>query len=455
MPRPSRLLVLVLLAVSGCTESRGREASEPAPTQAPAAAAPAAGTPEVSTPRVAPPPPEARYARKWLVIVHSSSTPGEGSGVLEALRRTGLPAEPVRLPTNAFRELRPCLEVVVAKVFAGKAEAEGFRKRLVAAGVVAYVKNAGRLEPERERKDATCLAEAEAQSARAEALNRRTVPRFVESHAGRAFMLLGEGTASVTLEPVDVRRSVWKAPVEEDPMGLFAKGDRVDLYGAAGLVQAGCAVTGFAWINRGVPHFGYFQQEPPPEAPGCGRPWVFAELDCAVAPGALAFALPAGTKAPVFFEAGDGPSAEVLAAQEEALRSSARFTALRAEGAIQAEQVQERLSEEVTASHYTSGDTHVVFTVAHFRTGEGNSACGGDYDQQVTRAVVLGPGGGERLLSREELAGEDVVGVLDLEGDGKVELLVQESWPSRAVRLLREDGAELAGAVVENCDCGC
>lgn len=451
MPRLSRLLALVLLAVSGCSELRGCGASEPAP----AAVAPDAGTPEASTPSVAPPPPEARYAKKWLVIVHSSSTPGEGSGVLEALREKGLPAEPVRLSTNAFKDLRPCLEVVVAKVFEGRAEAEGFQKQLSEAGVVAYVKNAGPLEPERERKDATCRAEAEAQAARAEALNRRSVPRFVESHAGRTFMLLGEGTTSVALEPVDARRSVWMAPADEDPTGLFLKGDTVDLYGVAGPVRAGCMVKGFAWINRGVPHFGYFQQEPPPEAPGCGRPWAFAELDCAVAPDALTFALSAGTKAPVFFEASDGPSAEVLAAEEEKLRSSARFTALRAEGSVQAEQVQERLSEEVRAFRFASGDTHAVFTVARFRSGEGNSLCGSDYNQQVTRAVVLGPGGGERTLSLGELAGEDVVGVLDLEGDGKVELLVQESWPAQAARLLHEDGSELAGAVVENCDCGC
>ncbi|WP_375771576.1 hypothetical protein NR798_11980 [Archangium gephyra] len=453
MARLPRLLVLVLLAVSGCTELRGCGASEPAP--APAAPAPDAGTPEASTPSVAPPPPEARYAKKWLVIVHSSSTPGEGSGVLEALKRTGLPARPLRLSTNAFKELRPCLEVVVAKVFEARAEAEGFREQLSQAGVVAYVKNAGPLEPERERKAATCRAEAEAEAARAGALSRRMVPRFVESHAGRTFMLLGEGTTSVALEPVDVHRSVWMAPAEEDPTGLFTKGDTVDLYGAVGPVQAGCTVKGFAWINRGVPHFGYFQQEPPPEAPGCGRPWAFAELDCAVAPDAVAFALPAGTKAPVFFAPGEGPPAEVLAAEEAALRRSARFTALRSEGAVQAEQVQERLSEEVKSFRYASGATHAVFTVAHFRTGEGSSVCGSDYNQQVTRAVVLEPGGGERTLAAKELAGEDVVGVLDLEGDGKMELLVQEGWPSQAVRLLREDGSELAGAVVENCDCGC
>ncbi|PTL79401.1 hypothetical protein DAT35_35000 [Vitiosangium sp. GDMCC 1.1324] len=404
---------------------------------------------------MASPPPEARYAKTWLVIVHSSANPGEGGDALAALKKTGLPSEPRRLSTNAFRDLRPCLEVVVARAFAGRAEADAYQKQLAAAGVEAYVKNAGPLESDREGREAACRAGAEAHAARAESLKRQAVPRFVESHAGRTFMLLGEASESVVLEPMDARRSLWMSAVEQDPTGLFTRGDGVDLYGVDGPVHAGCKVTGFAWINRGVPHFGYFQQEPPPEAPGCGRAWAFAELDCAVEPESLVFALPAGSKAPVFFAPSEGPSSEVLAAQEDALRRSPRFAMLRSEGSVQAEQVQEELSEEVRSFSYASGERYAVVTVARFRTGEGNSTCGTDYNQQVSRAVVLEPGRGERLLPAKELVGDDVVGVLDLEGDGAVELLLHESWPSQAMRLVREDGTEVAGAVVENCDCGC
>ncbi|WNG49775.1 hypothetical protein F0U60_40910 [Archangium minus] len=453
MPRLSRVLVIVLLALSGCTELRGCGASEP--VQPPTPQAPAAEAPDASTPSVVPPPPEARYAKLWLVIIHSSATPGEGSGALEALKKTGLAAEPLRLSTNAFRDLRPCLEVVVAKAFAGRAEANAFQAQLAQAGVEAYVKNAGPLDPDREGKEATCRSGAEAHAARAESLKQQAVPRFVESHVGRTFMLLGEASESVTLEPVDARRSLWMAAVEQDPTGLFTKGDTVDLYGAEGPLKAGCAVTGFAWINRGMPHFGYFLQEPPPEAPGCGRAWAFAELDCAVAPEAQVFALPAGTKAPVFFAPEEGPPDEIRASQENELRRLPRFAALRSEGSILAEQVEEALSEEVRAFSYASGERHAVFTVARFRTGEGNSTCGTDYNQQVSRAVVLEPGAGERLLPMKELVGDEVVGVLDLEGDGQLELLLHESWPSQTVRLVREDGTEVAGASVENCDCGC
>ncbi|WP_257454650.1 hypothetical protein [Archangium lipolyticum] len=448
MPRLPRLLFLVLLAVSGCGSLRGCGASEETLD-------PAASAPDASTPSVATPPPEARYSRSWLVIIHSSATPGEGTGALEALKKTGLPAEPDRLSSNAFRNLRPCLEVVVAKAFTDKAGAEEYRKQLSEAGLEAYVKNAGPLDPDREEKAATCLSEAQAAAARAEAREQGAVPRFVEVHDGRTFMLLGAAEDQTGLSPVDERRSLWMAPVEADPTGFFTKGDDVDLYGAAGPVQAGCKVSGFARINRGRPHFGYFQQQPPPDAPGCGRAWTFAELDCAMTPSDVVFALPAGTKAPVFYAAGNEASPEVLAAQEDALRRSAGFATLLAEGRLRAEQVQEELNEDVRGFGFSSDGRHVVFMMVRLITGEGNAECGGDYNEQLTRAVVVGPGGEERVLSVKDLDGGRVAGVMDLEGDGQVELLLHDSWPAQTARVIREDGSEVAGAVVENCDCGC
>ena len=447
MRRLPRLFLVLLLAVSGCQGFRGCGSSEPAPVAAAAA-------PDASTPGVAPPPPEARYARSWLVILHSSPTPGQGAEALEALKKSGLPAEPARLSSTAFRNLRPCLEVVVAKAFADKAAAEGFRQRLAEAGVEGYVKNAGPLDSERERKEATCRAEAEAAVARVGARKPEVEPRFVEVHAGRTFMLLGEDAGNEGLEPVDEGRRLWRAPAEKDPTGRFTVGDVVDLYGANGLVQSGCEVAGFAWLNRGVPHFSYAQQEPLPTEPGCGRAWAFAELDCAMTPSDLVFALPAGTKAPVFYALGDAPSDEVRAAQERALRSSPRFATLRSEGSIRAEDVQEKLAEDEKTARYSSGEHDVLFTVAHFVTGEGNAVCGWDYNEQLTRAVVRGPGG-ERVLSAKELNGDSVAAVLDLEGDGQVELLLNASWPTHRVRLIREDGSEVVWSEVENCDCGC
>ena len=362
MLRLPRLLLFVVLVASGCQELRGCGASEPAP---PVTATPAPAAP---TPSVAPPPPEARYARRWLVILHSSPTPGtrtEVVAVLAALAKTGLPAEPDRLSSNAFRNLRPCLEVVVARAFAEKAKAEDFQTRLAAAGVAAYVKNAGPLDPDRERKEATCRAEAEAAAARMEAQRHEAAPRLVEVHDGRTFMLLGKVGDNAGLSPLDGSRRLWMAPAETDPTGQFTRGTTVDLYGTTG--------------------------------------------------------------------------------------------PLRSEGALRAEQVQEKLKQDVRATRYSAGEgqRQVVFAVARFVTGEGNSACGSDYHEQLTRAVVLGSGGEQRVLTANDLNGDEVAGVMDLEGDGQVELLLHATWPAQRVRLIREDGTELAGTEVENCDCGC
>ncbi|MET0405812.1 MAG: hypothetical protein ABW123_25550, partial [Cystobacter sp.] len=394
---------------------------------------------------------EAPFARTWWVILHSSSEPGEGHEALAALARTGLPAEPRRLSTTAFSELRPCLEVVVARTFPGRAEALDYQARLREAGVVAEVRYAGSLDAGRLE---SCRAGQRARSLVVEGLRQRESPRFVESHAGRTFMLLGEGQESRVLDPVDARRGVWMAPVEEDPSGLFSRRDAVDVYGAQGPLRLGCPVKGFAWINRGVPSFDYFLREPPPESPGCGQAWAFAELDCEVPEDSWGFALPAGTRAPVFFAAHEVP-AELLARQEELLRASPRYAALRSEGALHGERVGEALEEEVSSFSYGSGDWRVLFSVARFRVGEGHSTCGMDYDQQLTRVVIVPPGAVERVLAEGALVGDEVVGVMDLEGDGRLELLLRGAWPEPWTRLVREDGSELAGAVVERCDSGC
>jgi hypothetical protein len=448
MPRSPRLLA-VLLAVSGCSGLQDCGARPPAPSSRPATApvvAASSAAPDQAALAAAAP-----YAKSWWVLLHSSATPGEGGEALEALKQTGLSAEPLRLSTTPFRDLRPCLEAVVARMFMSRAEALDFQARLREAGVVADVKYAGPLQAGR---GVACRAGEEAQRALIEGPRRREAPRFVESHVGRTFMLLAGSQGSHVLEPMDVRRGVWMAPAPGDPTGLFSAGDRVDVYGARGLLQGGCAVKGFTWINRGVPALDYFLREPPPESPGCGRAWAFAELDCAVPPEEWGFALPAGTPAPVFFTASEAP-AELVTTHESALRGSPRFAESRAEALLQSERVGEKLKVEVNSFSYNSGEWRALFSVARLRVGEGHSLCGMDYDQQVTRAVVMQPGAAARVLPMDDLSGDTVVGVMDLEGDGRMELLLRDSWPAPWVRLVREDGTEVAGAVVEHCDSGC
>ena len=454
---PYRLALLLVL--SGCTQPSEREAPRRAPASS--AAPPLPSTPPPASPftvperRREPLPVEARYARQWLVLLQTSATPGEGGAQLAALARTGLSSSPARLSSSAFRDLRPCLELLVAQALPSRAEAVAFQARLREAGVASDVEYAGPLEAGREAREASCLAADEARAALVKGLERRDTPRFVESYEGRTFLLLGESRESLVLEPLDVRRSVWSRPADADPTGLFQVGDAVDLYGAKGPLRAGCAVKGFVWLSRGVPSVEYALREPPPDAPGCGRVWAFAELGCEVPRSVPVFALPAGAPSPVFFQ--DGAEAEQARwlAEAGALRRSARFTALRTEGEVQAERVGERLAEEVVQRGFSLGARRVLLTEGRLRVGEGHSVCGLDYDQRATRGAVLGPDGLERVMPLPGVAGEDVEGVMDLEGDGQVELLVRETWPADTLRLVREDGTEVAGAVVEHCDSGC
>lgn len=299
----SRLSLLVLLALVGCgPKACGRSSPgiQPAAPDASVAAAPAA-----------PEPAEARLAGKHFVIVHSSPIPGEGEAVLERLRAAGLGAEAQRLSSTPFSALRPCLELVVAGAFPDSEAARGQAQRLSAAGVKSYLKNAGPLASDWERREADCRQQAEVLEAppRVGAGG----PRFLDLRGERTFVLLSEApqdTPGAPLRQVGEDRGFWLAALKEDPTGTFKKGEAFEVYDAQGPIKVDCRVKGFASLNRGVPHFSYFQQPEPPDSPGCGKAWPVAELDCSlmntrVRESNLAFVLPQGSPAPRYLPPAD------------------------------------------------------------------------------------------------------------------------------------------------------
>jgi hypothetical protein len=98
------------------------------------------------------------------------------------------------------------------------------------------------------------------------------------------------------------------AALKEDPTGSFKKGDAFEVYDAQGPIKVDCRVKGFASLNRGIPHFSYFQQAEAPGNPGCGKAWPVAELDCSLMntrarESNLAFVLPRGSPAPRYLPA--------------------------------------------------------------------------------------------------------------------------------------------------------
>jgi hypothetical protein len=453
----SRLWMVVLVVLAGCgPKACGRSA--PAPLASAPDASPAAA---VAQPPAAPQPPEARLVGQYLVIVHSSPIPGEGEAVLEKLRAAGLGAQAQRVSTTPFASLRPCLEVVVAGASADKDVALGLAQRLDAAGVSNYLKNAGALAWDRERREADCRAQAQALAAPVR--EGASGPYLLDLRGERTFVLLNgspQAAPSVPLRQVGEDRGFWMAALKEDPTGTLKKGDAFELYDEQGPIKLPCKVKGFAWLNRGIPHFGYFQQPEPPTGPGCGMAWPVAELDCSLMgtrarESGLAFVLPRGSPAPRYFPRVNALPEPVKAAQESALRALPEYAKARSEGQAHAQKQQVPLLESMEVRAYPAPGRQVVVGLARFQTGKGHSLCGGeDYWASVSRVVAVSDDGREAPLGGG-FDGEDILAVMDLEGDGAVELLTRDREDPSRVALAREDGTVLVSSVLISCDSGC
>jgi hypothetical protein len=286
----------------------------------------------------------------------------------------------------------------------------------------------------------------------------------VDLRGPRTFVLLSSeprDTPGATLSPVGKDRGFWMAPLKQDPTGAFKKGDSFDVYDAQGLLKSGCHAKGFASLNRGIPHFGYFQQEEDPKEPGCGNAWPVAELDCsfvgtrAMEGSAIVFALPGGSPAPRYLSLAGTLAERVKASQEAALRALPAFAKTRDEAEAHAREQNVPLRESVELRSFPMDGRQVVVGLARFQTGQGATQCGGpDFRATVSRVVGVTAGGQETPVGGE-VNGESVVAVLDLEGDGRVELLTRNPEDASQVALVREDGSRVAASFLPNCDCGC
>jgi hypothetical protein len=97
----------------------------------------------------------------------------------------------------------------------------------------------------------------------------------------------------------------------------------------------------------------------------------------------------------------------------------------------------------------------VMVGLARFQTGEGVSVCGGpDSWASVSRVVAVGEDGREAPVGGE-LDGESLLAVMDLEGDGRFELLTRARVDPSQVALVREDGTRLTATFLPHCDFGC
>lgn len=454
------LFTFMLLAgcgsVKGCgSSSTSSQAPAPAPAPAPKA--------EASRPAV-PEPPEARFARKYLVIVHSSPTPGEGQELVEKMKAAGLGAEVQRLPSTPFASLRPCLEVIIGGAFADKDAALALAHKLDGAGVKNYLKNSGALAEDRERREADCREQAQLQAAAAAREETAANPRFVDVRGPRTFVLLTSESQEPGNEGFSAQggdRGFWLAKLPKDPTGIFKVGDTFHIYDKAGRVKSGCRVKGFSSLVRGIPHFGYFQQQEEPDQPGCGSAWPAAELDCSLVDLGSAlqdsplFALPASRPAPKYFPLSSDVPAQMKTWQEEALKAMPQYAQTREKGEAHAQEQGEPLQESLVQTRANLGNRQLVVSIARLLTGEGHSACGGpDFWASVSRVSAMGEDGKETMMGNV-VDGESIVAVMDVEGDGTVELLTRDPSDSQQLAIVREDGTPMAAASQPNCDCGC
>ncbi|MEL6348388.1 MAG: hypothetical protein AAFV53_35100 [Myxococcota bacterium] len=107
------------------------------------------------------------------------------------------------------------------------------------------------------------------------------------------------------------------------------------------------------------------------------------------------------------------------------------------------------LKSETSSQRYALNGQHVEVIRGRWFTGQGDEGCdGGDIVREWAAVVVDG-----QLLPPRETTGGNIYGVLDVEGDGQVELL---EWSGMSTRVLRNaDGSPRRADAVEWCICGC
>jgi hypothetical protein len=408
--------------------------------------------PPPATQLAAPPPAEPAvfdYGDKYLVILSSSPTPGAEPASLATIgAKPELGARVARLDSSQYKNLMPCYEIVIARAFDSLASAKEWSGQLAALKIDHYVKNAGKFVGRLPAVEAYCEAKKN------EPPDACGGVRFVEKWAGGLLMGLGEPADEKGLAPWNGERKVWRAPLDEKIHGAHRVGDVLLVLDPGSAEPMRCKVKGFSAVVRGHPHFGYFEEPPKPDRPGCGEPELFAELECprAIA-GEVALAVAHDRPAPAMV-AFDGPEVDehpLGAAAVEMISKLPEFARALEEAEREAKERKAELSR--TFSLRAAKDLLVVRAI--FSTGEGLIECGGeDVRIEIQGALALKDGAlGAVVLPFRRVELKRLGGILDLEKDGKLETFDIE--PPARFSIRRGDDQEACGLVVPFCDCGC
>lgn len=422
--RPRWLLLLAALA--GC----GKACEE----KTPVAVLPAAD----AGAKVAVAPKTARdFAHKYVVIV---ATEKDEQKFEEAKTRLAAIA-PVALSSTAFSGLKPCFSLLVASAHATKDDALAAAKALKAKGVDGYIRNTRDFVGDHPARQELC------------AVPEKQVASDVWLVAGRG-LLLGPSSFDVKLETED--RRTWRGPIRETEVNGIKKGDAFRVVAMDGSFDETCKVKGFEALVRGDPHFGYFQQDPPPTTPGCGSQEDFAVLDCEL-PDAPLVALRAETlkdKKVERYVEGETPKGIDLKKLEHEIEDSRDYQSTRADfnngGAPGAE-----VTETWTHQFFEGKSGTVVYSQLDISKPLELTECGQDeMKARFSRAILVQPTNHLELLPAARRDDTEPVGFADVDLDGEVEVLMDEK-SFTTTRELHRGGMPIATDSVQFCDCPC
>lgn len=438
------------------------EETKPTPESTPGEKKDPAGIPTkkepASTPALDPKKAEA-LGDRWLIILSSKKESGfEPPSIAKLAQNPDLAAEVTRVSSTWFKNLMPCYEVVIAKSFSTQKEASEYSKKLTALGIENYAKNAGKFVGAQPQVEAFCQDESIVDDASCGGL------RWVVSREKRSFMriVLDPETEQRTLEnapapkALDANYESWLAPLTAKNLGPYSIGQKFTVYG--GTTPKSCSIKGFVALTLGTPHFGYLQQAQeegkPPQGPGCGSEETYAELDCAETEG---FAFAETAKQPTIYQLQaktEDPKLYEMALK--ALSSGAEYQKALEGATAQAKEKGQELKTIYGLQFFKGPQTVALFSIT-MQTGEGNNQCGAD-DVFIEMSALLswepGKEPKEVLLPLRELSYGDVFGVLDLEGDGKLELETFKPMDTRGLLKLPEQ-SEVCELKIDFCDCGC
>jgi len=374
----------------------------------------------------------ASLSEHWLIILDSEGDAEKRRARLEKLVSLDVEMSPATIKSSEFKGLMPCYDVLIAHAFKDKDEALAYSKALTAKGVGNYPKNAGRYVGEQPAVEAYCGLGATSSEC-GDGLY------LAVTHDERTFIHLGlnddadERARQNGRKPTMIERAAWEQPLLAKKRGGLTVGD--DLLAvdeSSGLMK--CKVKGFSALTRGEAHFSAGD-----DAPSCGTPAVFAELDC---PGAVAAWLPSSpievAQRVEVRAKGPRPSPALLAGAADA----------RLEAEAHAKEQGRPVIDERTFETWAWKDARWQQGIVHLFTGEGFDECGGpDFDATLhgweDEKGVIRPL--EQTWYRETLA--------VIVEDGEPLEVLKESFGDRAISTLRGD--ERCRLPMAFCDCGC